>query len=668
MTTRPPTRTHTHTASTRPSSPRTRARRRRLFVCLLTAALVGAGLVTVMAATAGQAVAAQQRWLINMTGRGYGHGVGMSQWGAQGLAQHGRDYKAILRHYYRGISFGSTGDRTVRVLLTAGQSPVKITSAGAYTVTVGSTTQTVAANVVTSITRSGSTYSASAGGATWTSGSPIEVRPGGSLLRLVNRNLNGWSTTADATYRGSLTVVSHASLGLCTVNTVALESYLRGVVPREMPSSWHQEALRAQAVAARTFAIKRLGSSGPFDLYCDTRSQVYGGAGGEVASTTSAVTATRGVIATYGGTPIEAFYFSTSGGRTENCENVFWATLPYLKSVDDPYDSASPYHTWPDNPLQWSSGTVKSKLGAGSTPSGGLQALYVVSRGASPRVRRALAISSSGATALSGATLRARLGLRDTWFSVRSMSMIPGEGARLAKGARIEVRGRTYPALAASAVLKLYYYRGGRWRSVKVPADRIRRATRTVTAGGRSYKLSYSTYSYRIRPGVTTTYRFGTGSYRSPKTKVTIGGATPSPTPTVTPTGSPTPAPSPTPSDSPEPSASPSAIPSATPSGQDAVRGQALATRVARRGTTVTLRYRLLGTAGDRGHAVIKIRRADGRAVKTLVLKDRPVGTALDATFRCWLTRGRYRYYVYGLTADGVWQTARPSSKPLIVR
>jgi len=531
---------------------------------------------------------------------------------------------------------------------------------------VGAATQTIAADVVTSITKSGSTYSASAGGATWTAGSAIEVRPGGSLLRLVNRNLNGWSTTANATYRGSLTVVSHASLGLCTVNTVALESYLRGVVPREMPSSWHQEALRAQAVAARTFAVKRLGSSGPFDLYCDTRSQVYGGAGGEVASTTAAVTGTGGVIATYGGKPIEAFYFSTSGGRTENCENIFWATLPYLKSVEDPYDSASPYHTWPENTLQWTSGTVKSKLGSGATPSGSLQALYVVSRGVSPRVTRALAVGAGGATALSGATIRARLGLRDTWFSVRSMSMIPGEGARLAKGAQIRLRGRTYPALPASAVLKLYYYRNGRWRSVKVPAARIKRATRTVTAGGRSYTLSYSTYSYRVRPGVTTTYRFGTGSYRSPRMKVTVGGVAPSPTPTPTPTVTPTTSPSP--SDSPDPSASPSATPSASPSGQDAVRGQALATCVARRGATVKLRCRLLGTAGERGHVVIKIRRADGRAVRTLVLEDRPVGTALEATFRCWLQRGRYRYSVYGLTADGVWQTAAPSSKPLIVR
>ncbi|MBM3146675.1 MAG: hypothetical protein FJ000_02135, partial [Actinobacteria bacterium] len=163
MTTHPRPRT----ATAHLLSPRIPARRRR-SVCLFAAAFAIAALVTVMAATAGEATAAQQRWLVNMTGRGYGHGVGMSQWGAQGLAQHGRDYKAILHHYYRGISLGSTGDRTVRVLLTAGQSPVKITSGGAYTVTVGSATQTIAANVVTSITRSGSTYAASAGGFTWT--------------------------------------------------------------------------------------------------------------------------------------------------------------------------------------------------------------------------------------------------------------------------------------------------------------------------------------------------------------------------------------------------------------------------------------------------------------------------------------------------------------------
>lgn len=640
--------------------------------CLCAAVLLVAAALAMQALTAADpAGAARQRWLITMIGRGYGHGVGMSQYGAQGMAKAGKSYKAILRYYYRGISFGSTNDRDIRVLLTSGQSPVRITSGSAFSIKVDSATYTVGAGVTASVTRSGSLFRVSAGGSTWTSSSAVEIRPGGSLLRLVNRNLIGWSTMANLLYRGRLTVAYSSSLGLCTVNTLSLESYLRGVVSREMSSSWHQQALRAQAVAARTFAVRRVGSSGLFDLYCDTRSQAYGGASGETQPTTAAVTATKGVVATYGGSPIQAFYFASSGGRTENCENVFWATLPYLKSVADPYDAGSPYHTWPENPLRWTSSSLRSKLGSGSLPPGGLQSLYVVRRGASPRVMRALAVSARGATALSGATVRARLGLRDTWFHARSMSIIPGEGARIGKGSSLILRGRTYPALSATAKLKLYYYRGGRWRSVGVRASNMKKSTRTVTAAGAKYRLTYTTYSYRIRPGVTTTYRFAVGSYRSPKIVVKVGGPAPSPTPTSTPTPTPTPtdtlSPSPDPGGSTSPSPSPSADASA--GGVSAtLKGKAVATHITRRGRTARLRCALLGEPGDRAYLVVKIRLAGGKTVKTIVVKDASVGAEVTAKFRCWLKRGRYRYYVYALTAAGVWQTASPSSKPLIVR
>lgn len=648
---------------------RTTARGRRGLRRLCAAVLLGAVAITVQAlATADYAGAAQQRWLITMIGRGYGHGVGMSQYGAQGMAKAGKSYKEILGYYYRGISFGSTKDRDIRVLLTSGQSPVRITSASSFSVKAGPATYSIGAGVTASITRSGSLFRVAAGGSTWTSTAAPEFRPGGSLLRLVNRSLIGWSTYANLLYRGRLTVAHSSSLGLCTVNTLPMESYLRGVVSREMSSSWHQQALRAQAVAARTFAVRRIGSSGLFDLYCDTRSQAYGGASGETQPTTAAVTGTKGVIATYGGSPIQAFYFASSGGRTENCENVFWATLPYLKSVADPYDAGSPYHTWPENPLRWTSSALRSKLGSGSLPSGGLQALYVVRRGASPRVLRALAVSAKGATALSGATARARLGLRDTWFSVRSMSVVPGEGARIKKGARLVLRGTTYPALSKNARLKLFYYRGGRWRSVRVPSANIKKRTRTVTAAGTTYKLTYSTYAYSVRPGTATTYRFVVGSYRSPKTVVKVGGPAPSPTPTPTPT--PTPAPTETTTPSPDPSVSPQPSPSPSPSASaaDSLKGKAVATHRVRRGATARLRCVLLGPDGAAADLVVKIRLPSGKAVKTVLVKDATVGGEATARFRCWLKRGRYRYYVYAVTADGVWQTASPSSRPLIVK
>lgn len=637
------------------------ARRGLLWRGLFVATLLAAPL-----ATADAADAVQQTWVMTMTGRGYGHGVGMSQYGAQGFAKRGKTHKEILRHYYRGISFGTTGNRTVRVLLTSRQSPVRVTSAAAFTARVGPSTKTMAAGVVASVTRSSDRFRLVAGGRSWTSTTPIEFRPGASRLRLVNRNLNGWSTTANVRYRGRLTVAYSSSFGLCTINKVALESYLRGVVPREMPSSWHQQALRAQAVAARTFAAKRITSAGLFDLYCDTRSQAYSGADGETAPTTGAVSATRGVVATYNGGLIDAFYFSTSGGRTENCENVFWARLAYLRSVDDPYDYESPYHTWP-SPLSWSGPALRKRIGTGHVPAGGLQALYVVQRGASPRVRKALAVSASGARAVTGASLRARLGLRDTWFSARSMSMVPGEGAKVAAGTRLRLRGRTYPALGGGATLKLSYYRDGRWRSVKVPSAAIERHTRKATADGRTYTLSYSTYSYWVRPPRTTTYRFVTGSARSPKMKVTVMGTAPAPTPAPTPTPTPSPTSTPTPS---TPTPSPTATVTAEPSVAFTVGSTTvhpgdfftLATRNFRinRGREAAFRYQVLygppagGTYdGVTALVVFKVRDAAGASRLARTFTGVPVNTTRIHRTRCWLKPGSYTYHIRAWLPDG---------------
>ena len=118
--------------------------------------------------------------------------------------------------------------------------------------------------------------------------------------------------------------------------------------PARCPSHWPAAALRAQAIAARTYAIATSKDGDGFDQYADTRSQMYIGIAGEVASTNAAVAATRGNVVAYEGTPIVTYYFSTSGGRTENVENSFIGAepKPWLKSVADPYDGASPRHRW----------------------------------------------------------------------------------------------------------------------------------------------------------------------------------------------------------------------------------------------------------------------------------------------------------------------------------
>ncbi len=132
------------------------------------------------------------------------------------------------------------------------------------------------------------------------------------------------------------------------INRVGLEDYLRGVVPYEMPASWPDDALRAQAVAARSYALASGIEGDGYSLYDDTRSQVYGGVVAEEAATTKAVAKTKAKVVTYKGKVAQTFFYSTSGGRTESSQYGFGGgeSRPYLKSVDDPFDDISPYHDW----------------------------------------------------------------------------------------------------------------------------------------------------------------------------------------------------------------------------------------------------------------------------------------------------------------------------------
>ncbi len=152
-----------------------------------------------------------------------------------------------------------------------------------------------------------------------------------SLLRLNN----------GITYRGSLFLKPNGSK-IETINILGMEDYLKGVVPSEMPASWHKEALKAQAIAARSYAANSM------SLTSTAASQVYRGYSGEDARTNTAIKETEGLLVKHNGKPIQAFFFSTSGGRTANVGDVWNSNqknFPYLVSVDDPYES-SPYSNW----------------------------------------------------------------------------------------------------------------------------------------------------------------------------------------------------------------------------------------------------------------------------------------------------------------------------------
>jgi stage II sporulation protein D len=241
-----------------------------------------------------------------------------------------------------------------------------------------------------------------------------------------------------------------------------LEDYLQGVVPAESPASWPAAALQAQAIAARTYAITTA-RGGDFDQFADTRSQVYGGVSVETAATNQAVAATRGQVVTYQGQPVVTYFFSTSGGKTENVENTTLGNepKPWLKSVDDPYDDVSPRHRW--EPVTMTLPQAGKKLRG--LYRGGFRGIKVLQRGASPRIMRALVRGTRGSTEVNGATLRAKLELFDTWAyftTVTARSSRAPAGAHASAARERVLTGTVTPARRGS-IAQVQVLHGGRW-------------------------------------------------------------------------------------------------------------------------------------------------------------------------------------------------------------
>src|SRR3954447_7235883 len=344
-------------------------------------------------------------------GAGFGHGVGMSQYGAYGFALHGVGYRDILAHYYTGTTVGTvdTG-REVRVLLQSPRGNASFTGA-----TRAGDRRLDPARIYQAHGRGDFVdLLSSRGRRLATFGAPLRVT-GPNPLMLRGRAGNG---RVNGTYRGALEFVPGRFGGVNAVNAVGLDDYVQGVVPVESPASWPLDALKAQAVAARTYAITTSKGGAGWDQYPDTRSQMYRGIAAETPATNQAVAETAGQVVTYQGKPVVTYFFSTSGGRTENVENVFaGAPQPWLRSVDDPYDNVSPRHRWK---LAMTLGSAQARLGG--LVKGSFRGIKVVKRGASPRVIQADVVGTGGRTRVSGSTLRARFGLYDTWASYTSIA------------------------------------------------------------------------------------------------------------------------------------------------------------------------------------------------------------------------------------------------------
>jgi stage II sporulation protein D len=340
-----------------------------------------------------------------ISGRGWGHGVGMAQWGAYGFAQQGASYEEILAHYYRGTTLGPAPVSKVRVFLAEGRSRLTVSSEAPFTVRDGI----------------GQLWHLPAGPSSFGPGlriktsdfpqpqelpAPLTFIAGASPLRF-----------GDRPYRGQVQV-SVANGALRAVNLVGLEAYLYGVVPSEMPRTWLPEALKAQAVAARSYALAVRKSGSWFDLYPDTRSQVYLGIAHESASTTAAVNATAGQVVLYGGRVATTYFFSSSGGRTSAASEVWPSALPvpYLVSVNDPYDTISPYHRW--GPTVISAARLRRVLRVR-----GLLSDVTMQTGPSGRVQTVTAVGERGVSSTTGSDVRRALNLRSTWFRIGVLSL-----------------------------------------------------------------------------------------------------------------------------------------------------------------------------------------------------------------------------------------------------
>jgi stage II sporulation protein D len=448
----------------------------------LTRAILGAVLLlcTLQLGTAGAA----ERWSVR--GAGWGHGIGLSQWGAYGFARQGRSYRDILGHYYRNTVIVRRGASLVRVLLQANRPVVSFTGAlraGRRRLKPGSLYRVTR--------RGGSVVLRSASGrplATYEVGLSVS---GGATVRLIGKAGNG---VTNGLYRGALEVRTASGPGLNAINALSMENYLQGVVPAESPAIWPPAALQAQAVAARSYALATGVGGNGFDQYPDTRSQVYRGFGAETASTNRAVFDTRGEVVTYGGRVAVTYFFSTSGGHTENVENVFRGSgpRPWLRGVRDPYDGASPYHRW--GPFSWSARTLDAKLGG--LVKGSFRDIDVLQRGVSPRIVKARIVGSSGTTIANGGQLRARLGLRDSWVYLRRISTETDEArARTSSGTRRVYGIYGQVTGVRERFVKLERWVRGDWMGIEaVPLD--------LRGDSGSYRIHVGEHGrYRIRSG-----------------------------------------------------------------------------------------------------------------------------------------------------------------------
>lgn len=209
---------------------------------------------------------------------------------------------------------------------------------------------------------------------------------------------------------------------LISVNHVDLEQYLYGVVPGEIPSDWNIEAVKSQAVAARTYAAFYMGAGGEYDLEDSGSSQVYGGYDSETAAGNKAVDDTSGEVIYYDGKPINAVFHSTSGGYTEDSENVWNDALPYLRGVKDEYSNVSPVTQWEK---KVTSSYIVGRLNADGKSANRLNSIEITSVSGNNRVVECIFRTDKGDYTYKKDAIRSLIGydvLMSTWFTINGSS------------------------------------------------------------------------------------------------------------------------------------------------------------------------------------------------------------------------------------------------------
>ena len=414
--------------------------------------------------------------LFLISGHGWGHGVGMGQWGAEGHALHGDSYDDILSAYYPGTVLAQTKVRKLRVLLVDGLRRLTVSSDKPIGVVDGT----------------GAAHTFPAGSTKLTTKLPYPAP-------LTLSPSHGTTLTLGHAYHGKL-VISLVHGRLRAIDVVNIQQYLDAVVPSEMPSGWLPDALDAQAVASRSYALAGRKPGAAYDV--SVSGQSYVGVAAETPQGDAAVNVTKGEVLTYDGQIATTVYSSSTGGRSQSATDAWGGGAPYLVSVKDPYDNVSPYHSW--GPVPVTGKDIASALGLTGKPVDA-----TVTRNASKRVAHldvtTLVHGSQTGVTATGTAVAGSLNLRSTWFSIGVLSLLPpSPHGAVSPGTTVTLTGTVR---GVKNVVLQERPAGGAWADL----------------GPVSPAAHTGAISIDVRPTVTTDYRLATTADAAAWLRIRVG-------------------------------------------------------------------------------------------------------------------------------------------------